>query len=172
MHRQLHLRGQSALLMASWCMACTTVHSSPTIPLSDGLKQVQARMQQSHLGLLLKDGDPVAGFGKAPCGRQASYTSSNNCNVQGLAAGACPAPGGIEPFDWCCLKACMRVSCSLHDVSQHDPFPDAACYPLSKFDLQKESRLPKLLQCRMWKRASLSLHMRTPSLLSSMPSGR
>ena len=73
-------------------------------------------MQQSHLGLLLKDGDPVAGFGKAPCGGQASYASSNNCNVQCLAAGACPAPCGNEPFD-SCLEASMRMACSLHAVS-------------------------------------------------------
>lgn len=56
-------------------------------------------MQQNHLGLLLKNSDPVASFGKASCGCQASNASSNNCNLQGLAAGPCLAPGGIEPSD-------------------------------------------------------------------------
>ena len=86
-------------------------------------------MQHSHLWLLFKDSDLVAGFGKAPCSSQATYASSNNCNVQGLAARACPAPGGIEPSDssWCCLEASMRVGCSLH-CCQTTSATNAACH--------------------------------------------
>ena len=123
--------------VVSRCMAYITVHNS--ILLSDNSKLMQARTQQSHLGLLLKDGDPVASFGKAPCGSKASYASSNNCNVQGLAAGACPAPGGIEPSDssWCWLEASMREACSLHVVNQHGPLQPFISISQS-FDLSKQ----------------------------------